>query len=274
MNDMLLVLLAGQSNMAGRGTAEPDDLKNIPGLFRFTGDFRWLPAIEPIHRDRPFVGTFDQAGNRISSPDPWDNIPVGNGGEVRGVGPGRTFGRLLLEANPGRRVGLIPAAVGGTPLASWKRGGEDIWVPGEYPYNRAVSLAKAAMKHGRIVAVLWHQGETDAQQNNLNYKNDLREVIRNFRDDLKLGVEVPFLLGELGSFYGEEILAHVPRINQAMHELASELPSVGIVRTKDLTCCEDSLHFDTTSARELGRRYFTEFAHFIHPAAVPQELQP
>lgn len=82
MNDMLLVLLAGQSNMAGRSTAEPDDLKDIPGLYRFTGDFRWFPAIEPIHRDRPFVGAFDQSGNRVPSPDPWDNIPVGKGTEI------------------------------------------------------------------------------------------------------------------------------------------------------------------------------------------------
>ena len=273
MNDMLLVLLAGQSNMAGRSTAEPDDLKDIPGLYRFTGDFRWLPAIEPIHRDRPFVGAFDQSGNRVPSPDPWDNIPVGKGTEIRGVGPGRTFGRLLLEANPGRRIGLIPAAVGGTPLSSWKRGGEDIWVPGTFPYDRAVSLAKAAMKHGRIVAVLWHQGETDAKRNNLNYKNDLREVIRNFREDLNLGSDVPFLLGELADFYSPEILTHVPMINRAMHELAAEQPFIRVVRTEALTHCGDFLHFDSVSAHELGRRYFAEFIQSALPSAAPQELK-
>ena len=34
-DDMLLVLLAGQSNMAGRDVASPDDLREIPGLLRF-----------------------------------------------------------------------------------------------------------------------------------------------------------------------------------------------------------------------------------------------
>ena len=85
---LMLVLLAGQSNMAGRGEIEPEDREEIPGLLMINRNFEWVPAVEPVTADRPFAG----------------------------VGPGRTFGRLLLEANPGCMVGLVPTAVGGTPI--------------------------------------------------------------------------------------------------------------------------------------------------------------
>ena len=259
MDNMLLVLLAGQSNMAGRDVAMPEDLTGIPGLFMMTRDFKWRPAVEPITRDRPFVGTFGADGEKVASVDPWDNIAPAEGGQVRGVGPGRTFGRLLLEANPGRTVGLIPTAVGGTPLAAWKPGGVDPWESGRFPYDEAIAMAREAMKSGTIVAVLWHQGETDASRNNPDYKADLREVISNFRRDLNLADSVPFLLGELGSFYEPRILEHAPAIDGAMYELAEELPSVGVVATKDLTHRGDRLHFDTASAHKLGTRYFQAF---------------
>ena len=47
--DKLLVLLAGQSNMAGRGYAGPDDLTVIPRLMMIRPDFKWQPAVEQHH---------------------------------------------------------------------------------------------------------------------------------------------------------------------------------------------------------------------------------
>ena len=56
-SEKLLVLLAGQSNMAGRDYAGPDDLMAIPNLLMIRPDGKWQPAIEPITKDRAFVGT-------------------------------------------------------------------------------------------------------------------------------------------------------------------------------------------------------------------------
>ena len=161
----ILVLLAGQSNMAGRGEVDTEDREEIPGLMMMNRELKWVPAIEPVTADRPFAG----------------------------VGPGRTFGRLLLEANPGCTVGLVPVAVGGTPISAWKRGAHSPWNENERPYDDAVRRAKAALEQGdRFAVVLWHQGETDAKLKNLRYADDLKEVIRNFREDLALS-GVPFL---------------------------------------------------------------------------------
>ena len=85
--DMELFLLIGQSNMAGRGVIEEQDRVPFPRVFTLTKEETWVPAVEPIHFDRP------------------DRL---------GTGLGRSFGRVLAEAAPGARIGLIPAAMGGS----------------------------------------------------------------------------------------------------------------------------------------------------------------
>ena len=72
--DKLLVLLAGQSNMAGRGYAGPDDLTPIPNVLMIRPDGKWQPAIEPITKDRAFIGTFQKSGEKIVSDDPFETV--------------------------------------------------------------------------------------------------------------------------------------------------------------------------------------------------------
>jgi len=225
----ILVLLAGQSNMAGRGEIEAEDRKVIPGLFMINRELQWEPAVEPVTADRSFAG----------------------------VGPGRTFGKLLLEANPGCSVGLVPTAVGGTPISAWKRGGSSPWDKNETPYDSSIRRAKAALKDGEFAVVLWHQGETDGSIKNTHYAADLKEVIGNFREDLALS-GVPFLCGELGHYLkGGEY--YFPQIDTDIRSVVSELPDMGWVSAEGLTDKGDHLHFDSSSAREFGRRYFAEY---------------
>ena len=63
--EKLLVLLAGQSNMAGRGYAGPDDLAVIPNLLMIRPDGKWQAAVEPITKDRDFIGTFSASGEKF-----------------------------------------------------------------------------------------------------------------------------------------------------------------------------------------------------------------
>ena len=161
--DKLLVLLAGQSNMSGRGYAGPDDLTPIPNLLMIRPDGKWQMAIEPITKDRDFIGTFQASGEKVIGDDPFETVlPVGNQ-KVCGVGSGRTFGRLLAEANPDRIVGLIPCAVGGTSIAAWMPGGIDDWDSSNYPYDNAIKRSarlRKAENHSRLVA----SGENDASK--------------------------------------------------------------------------------------------------------------
>ncbi|MBQ9335707.1 MAG: sialate O-acetylesterase [Lentisphaeria bacterium] len=260
--EKLLVLLAGQSNMAGRGYAGPDDLTRIPRLLALRPDLKWQPAVEPITKDRKFIGTFQATGEKIVGSDPFETVLPQGDQKVCGVGLGRTFGRLLAEAEPERTVGLIPAAVGGTSIAAWMPGGVDDHDPGNHPYDVAIERARAAQKSGKIIAVLWHQGENDASKRTEHYTEKLRTVVRNFRHDLKLGLEVPFIAGDMASFYRENIREGIGIVDDALECLAAEDPSFRVVRTKDLTHRGDNLHFNTESLHELGRRYFQVYLEF------------
>src|SRR5687767_12953069 len=92
-----LFLMMGQSNMAGRGAVGEEDRTPQPRVLVFTADERWEPAVEPITRDR-------KSG--------------------LGVGPGLAFGKAMAERDPAVTIGLIPCAVGGTPLSRWEKGGD------------------------------------------------------------------------------------------------------------------------------------------------------
>lgn len=82
MKDMRLVLLAGQSNMAGRGEPGPQDLVPFPGVYALNEKMEFVPAVEPVTFDRP---------------------------TLRGVSCGRTFGKHLYDLAPSRHmVRLLP----------------------------------------------------------------------------------------------------------------------------------------------------------------------
>ena len=98
MEKKQLILLAGQSNMAGRDVASPEDLEPIENVEVFRHG-KWYPAIEPVTRDRSMVGCFSAADERMSSPDPWDNPIPGEGMTVRGVGPGRRLQNSSISAS-------------------------------------------------------------------------------------------------------------------------------------------------------------------------------
>jgi hypothetical protein len=220
--DLSLVLLIGQSNMAGRGTIEPQDLVPIPGVFKLNAENQWVPAIDPLHWDKP---------------------------KVAGVGLGREFARSLVDAHPGARIGLIPAAIGGTSLDQWKAGGE--------LYNQALARLRIAQKSGKLVAILWHQGEADASkaERASSYASRWVVMIKQLRVDAG-APNVPIVAGELGE-YLQRSYAHV--VNEQVDSLPRLLDHVALAPSKGLTPMSDILHFDSASQRELGRRYAAAF---------------
>ena len=123
---MDIFLLMGQSNMAGRGLLE--DVEPIRNdRIRAFQDGRWTIAEEPLHHDRPTAG----------------------------IGLAMSFAQSVLAANSDMEIGLVPRAVGSTPL--------ERWMPGADLYEGAMAAARTVARDGTIKAVLWHQGEHDSK---------------------------------------------------------------------------------------------------------------
>jgi hypothetical protein len=212
---MEIFLLIGQSNMAGRGAIEPQDVVPHPRVWMLNKDLAWVPAVDPVHFDKP---------------------------ERTGVGLASTFARVVAEKKPTTNIGLVPAAFGGTSLDEWK--------PGSPLYANAVARAREAMKRGHLAGILWHQGENDAAPElAATYPERFKAMIAQLRTDLSAN-DVPVVVGELGRF-----VENSAAINAALAKVPSIVPKCGYVSSADLTDKGDKLHFDSASLRELGRRY-------------------
>jgi hypothetical protein len=226
--DLQIFLLAGQSNMAGRGVIEAQDRVPVPGVFSLNREMKWVPAVDPLHFENP---------------------------KIDGVGLGRSFARVLLYEHPSYEIGLIPAAVGATNLDQWKRGGA--------LYADAVRRTREALKSGTLRGILWHQGEGDAltAKDASSYIERWSAFIRDLRADLG-APELPVVVGELcESLYhrpgGRSRFARV--VNEQLALLPFNVAHCAFVSSAGLRDKGDSVHFDSPSQRELGRRYAYAF---------------
>jgi hypothetical protein len=217
-----LYILIGQSNMAGRGpiTADIAD-EHDNRVYTFTKDKQWVTAKHPLHFDKP---------------------------KVAGVGPGLTFGIAMARAYPGVKIGLIPCAVGGTPIEHWAPGAYDK-ATNTHPYDDAAERITAAMKYGTIKGVIWHQGESNSSAEKAKiYLSQLTELIQRVRA-LTNNPNLPFIVGELGRYRPA-----YQNINTQLAKLPAMVPYTALATSEDLVHKGDTTHFDGKSAQEMGRR--------------------
>jgi hypothetical protein len=221
-----LFLLVGQSNMAGRGVVEEQDKKPHPRVLMLSKDGKWVPAIDPMHFDKPAAG----------------------------VGLGKTFGQIIAEANPGVTIGLIPCAVGGSHIDAWKPG---VFYPptNSHPWDDMAKRAALALPAGTLKGILWHQGEGDSLPELAQaYEARLHDLIARLRKELN-APDVPFIAGQMGKFEGVPWPPEKVIVDQAHQDLPKKVPHTAFVSAEGLKHKGDKVHFDSPSFRELGKRY-------------------
>ena len=236
---MQLFLLAGQSNMAGRGVVEARDREPNARVLMLDRSLAWRPATDPVHFDKP----------------------------IAGVGPGRAFALALVARDSTLRIGLVPAAVGGSPISSWEPGALDP-ATRTHPYDDALVRARAAQRDGRLRAILWHQGESDATPElSMIYAPKLRALIARFRADLA-EPDLPFLIGQLGRFDARPWTDATRRVDSVHRAIAASTPHAAFVSSDGLRDKSDTLHFDAASARLLGERYAAAYVALTRASAT------
>ncbi len=225
---MDIFLLMGQSNMAGRGLLE--DVEPIRHeRIRVYQDGRWALAEEPLHHDRPTAG----------------------------IGLAMSFARTVLDANPGTDIGLVPRAVGSTPL--------ERWMPGADLYEGAMAAAREVARDGTIKAVLWHQGEHDSKSeaDASSYVQRFSVMVATLRDQLDTP-SLPVIVGELGSYLSERPdFAHYRIVNAELRKVPDAVPCSAFINAEGLTDKGDSLHYDARSLRIFGERYAAEYLRLL-----------
>jgi hypothetical protein len=228
--DVWVFILAGQSNMAGRGTVEPQDTIPSDRILTINKDGKIIYAKEPLHFYEP---------------------------NLVGLDCGLSFAKAMLDKIPKRvSILLIPTAVGGSAISQWLGDSTYRSVKLFTNFKQKVSLGK---EYGEIKGILWHQGESDANASNIpKYKDRLTLLIKRFREVVG-NDQLPVVLGELGSYSAnpESWL----KINEQSRLYVQTDKNSAIVKTDDLKNRGDNIHFDSEGQRTLGRRYADAFTN-------------
>lgn len=220
-------LMAGQSNMSGRGLLEEAELicdKRIKMLRNGV----WMPMTEPIQCDFPWAG----------------------------IGPAASFAAAWVKDHPEQEIGLIPCSHGGSTAEQW--------LPGAPLFEHAVLQVRLALRGGgRLEGVLWHQGESDCTGAQMQlYCQKLQQIVNGFRRALDMP-DAPFLIGALGDYLKQSTYLECSSQYTVLNDLLKWFVLIEhdcyFVTAEGLGCNPDHLHFNAASQRVFGLRYYEAY---------------
>lgn len=227
--NLWVFILAGQSNMAGRGIVEPRDTIPSDRILSINKAGELIIAKEPLHFYEP---------------------------KLTGLDLGMSFGREMIKQLPDSiSILLIPTAVGGSSMTQWLEDQEFRDVQLFSNFEEKAALGK---QYGTIKGILWHQGESDAgtEETIGRYEQRLSQLVRRFRK-VSGNDRLPVIFGELGSFSKNR--EQWKQINEKIRSYAQNDSFTGVVKTGDLKDKGDKVHFDSKSLRTMGKRYAREY---------------
>lgn len=108
-----------------------------------------------------------------------------------------------------------------------------------------------------IKVMLWHQGESDAEQQD-RYHYNLKNVVAYVRNYLvtKTGKEKYYTLPVVCGTYARKGRGYNKKVVEALYRLEQEDPNFHVVDASDATLLADNIHFDNKGAELLGNRVF------------------
>lgn len=246
-------LLAGQSNMDGRG--------NVHDL---VGDLEFYAKPRPAILINYSVGgcrrkQMDSGGFRPLQP----GYSCAPGKKVTSFpsetfGPEVSFGAALAEALPHQHLLLIKFDEGGTNLRV-------DWNPDEKGklYENFIAFVRKTQRELKergdtfeIRGMLWHQGESDGSQAKDAYLQMLTGLIARVRSDLGVP-DLPFLIGQLYDNGKRDTVI------SAQKTAAQLIPRTAFVESDGLTTTDKGTHFDAVSQIELGKRFAREMVRVL-----------
>jgi hypothetical protein len=187
------------------------------------------------------------------------------------LGPTDYFGRTMVKELPGKKIGVIAVAMGGSPIEMFDK---DLyqekmkekdekgntpwhvtlanWYYGGNPYGRIIEMAKKAQEVGVIKGILLHQGCSN--NGDEKWPGMVKKIYKDMLHDLGLRAsEVPIFVGETeyenmggGCSWHNHVVAKIPEVIPTGHVVSAEgIPGNGV----------DAWHFSAAGYRTLGKRY-------------------
>ncbi|WP_395718592.1 sialate O-acetylesterase [Prosthecobacter sp.] len=231
----LVIILSGQSNMAGYGKAA--ELSN-----------EWRtppPNVSLIHWGR--------------------QQPLAHGQ----IGPEVTLAHALARGLPGRKIVLFKAAHGGTSQLVWQPQHDEARIArlklnhdqrAGHAYAQLIAAWKKAFPNGGIkpAALLWMQGESDARVPELakDYQQHLTNLIASLRRDL----DAPQMKAVIAEINPAKVTPVSPfpcvdEVRAAQRAIPAKDPLTVCISTDGLTKASDQVHYDTAGQQGLGLRF-------------------
>ena len=163
-------LLAGQSNMTGRGTNSQSYSHPTLTAANFRPDYTWRQLVDP----------WAAPGGVLDAPI---NDPSAAGSMVP------HFAQQMLDTLR-QEIGVVSATKSGTSLPEWAKGSSD--------FDRSTlygAMQNRAREAGGVAAVLWWQGENDAF--NQADASTHQQRLENFADDVWSDLQAPLVVARL-----------------------------------------------------------------------------
>ena len=237
-------LLAGQSNMDGRGLA------------------RELSAAQkkPIEQAIIFYRNPKTEGEGWQPLSPKFSLaPKKYKGATFGMEIG--FAQSMIKTQPETKLALIKGSQGGTNLRSdWKpgtKGDSESQGPLYREFIKTIQTATDKLtKRGDTYTIrgfLWHQGESDSKKGAKQYRDRLEQLIDRIRED----VGVPNLPAVVGEVFDN---GNRDTVREAIQNVAKASPTVGLVSSDGTKTSDPGTHFDTNSQLLMGNRYAEQIA--------------
>lgn len=237
-----IIIQAGQSNSDGTGYGPVEDpWQPTEDVWYINFDFTLSVAREAVN------------GNEIQS-----NYSLSFAREYMKKG-------LLKE---GRKLLILRTSVGGTGFLDHR------WGMTDDLYLHMMDMIRTALalnKENRLVAFLWHQGETDAicgADFDTHY-NHLMGLLRSVREEFGVP-QLPFVAGDFVQQWEKDNWDICVPVVDAIRAVCRDCGCGAFVETDGLLSnsqedrnpplpWEDTIHFSRRSLYLLGRRYFEAF---------------
>ena len=169
----------------------------------------------------------------------------------------------------GRKLLIVRAAVGGTGFL------DNHWKPADDLYLRMLDMIQTALElnpENRLIALLWHQGESDASMNASfdTHYNNLMTLVRGVRETFN-APSLPFVAGDFVQQWKKENPDICKPVVDAMRAVCRDCGNGAFVESEGLTsndeCSKehpfgwvDTVHFSREAIYGLGDRYYAAFA--------------